>query len=261
MTITDQIGRQTIKSVRHFLDLFAFAARMGRLLLQRHGYGHAMVYRSTVKQVYFTAILALPVVCFIALIVGSIVIVQSVTYQNLTGGGFLLSDLIVILIVRELGPLFVAIIVVLRSGVAVTIEAGYMTVFKEMDLLQTMGIDPVHLIGIPRLLGITTATLCLFWVFDVTAIFGGYLVALAATDMPLEHLLSGIGKSISISDIFVPIIKALFFGIIIATNCLYRGFGVRHSIIEIPAVCSRAAVESLLYCLFVDIVISTMFYI
>ncbi len=256
-----KIGSETIKSANHFLELFAFARRLLALLFQRHKEGRAMVYRTTVKQIYFTAIQALPIVVFISLIVGSIIIIQSAGHSGLIEESAVLSDVIVILIIRELGPLFVAIIVILRSAIAITIEAGYMTILKEIDSIEMMGIDPVYVVCLPRLLGITTATLCLFLVFDTVAIFGGYAVAWTATSVPLDNFLSGIGKSITTTDIIVPIIKALFFGVIIAANCLYRGLNVKLDVTQIPSTCSKAAVECLLYCLFVNILISVLFYL
>jgi phospholipid/cholesterol/gamma-HCH transport system permease protein len=220
-----------------------------------------VLYRTTVRQVYFTAIQALPVVVFISLIVGSIIIIQSVGYSGLVEDSAVLSDVIVLLIIREIGPLFVAIIVILRSAIAITIETGYMTILKEIDSIEMMGIDPVYIVCVPRLVGITTAMLCLFWVFDAAAIFGGYGIAWTATRVPLDNFLSGIAKSITMTDIIVPIIKALLFGVIIATNCLYRGLHVEQAITEIPPTCSKAAMECLLYCLFVNILISVLFYL
>ncbi len=255
------IGRQTIKSVNHFLELFAFVFRMLTLLFRRHKEGRKMLYRTTVKQIYFTAIQALPVVIFISLVAGSIVIIRSVGYSELVEDPAVLSDLIVFTIIRQSGPLLVAIIVILRSAIAITIEAGYMTVLKEMDSLEMMGIDPVYVVCLPRLLGITTAMLCLFWVFDTTAIFGGYAIAWTATSIPLDNFLSGVGKSITPSDIIAPILKAIFFGVIIAANCLYRGLNVKHAITEIPPACSKAAVECLLYCMLVNILVSAIFYL
>jgi phospholipid/cholesterol/gamma-HCH transport system permease protein len=257
----EKIGRETIKSVNHFLGLFAFAWRLLTLLCQGRKKGRQMLYRTTVKQIYFTAIQALPVVVFIALIVGTIIIIQSVGYGGLVEDSALLSNVIVLLIIREMGPLFVAIIVILRSAIAVTIEAGYMTILKEIDSIEMMGIDPVYIVCLPRLLGITIAMLCLFWVFDAAAIFGGYAIAWTATSVPLDDFLNGIGKAITMTDIIVPIIKALFFGVIIAANCLYRGLHVEQTITEIPPTCSKAAVECLLYCLFVNILISVLFYL
>jgi len=219
------------------------------------------VYHITIEQIYFTAVQALPIIVFISLIIGSMIVIQFSKQFGSVEGNFILGNLVVFLIVRELGPLITAIIVILRSAVAVTIETGYMSVLHEVEAIEMMGIDPLYLVCLPRLIGITTAILCLFMIFDIVALVGGYIVSWMFTDIPMEDFLPEIGKAITGTDLAVGIIKAIFFGYIITTVCLYRGFKVEKSITEIPPATSKAAVECLLYCLFVTITISVIFYL
>ncbi|MEE9401695.1 MAG: ABC transporter permease [Desulfobacteria bacterium] len=260
-SLVQVIGRRTINSVNHILDLFAFTNRISGLLLRRHKIGRKIVLKFTSEQIYFTAIQALPIVVFIALITGSMLVIQLTGQFGTVEGRYILGELIVVLIVRELGPLFTALIVILRTAVAVTIETSYMSVLGELDALEMQGIDPVHIICLPRLIGITVAILCLFFIFDIVAILGGYAVAWTITDVPMENFLQEIGKSISGIDITVGIVKALFFGFTVTVTSLYRGFRVKRAFTEIPPETSKAAVECLLYCLFINIIISVIFYL
>jgi phospholipid/cholesterol/gamma-HCH transport system permease protein len=255
------IGRRTINSVNHMLDLFAFTSRISGLLLKRRQTGRKIVLKFTSEQIYYTAIQALPIVVFIALITGSMIIIQLTRQFGTVEGRYILGELIVILIVREMGPLFTALIVILRTAIAVTVETSYMSVSGELDALEMQGIDPVHIICLPRLIGITVAILCLFFVFDIVAILGGYAVAWTVTDVPVENFLREIGEALSAVDITVGIVKALFFGITVTVTSLYRGFHARKAFTEIPQETSKAAVECLLYCLFINIIISVIFYI
>jgi len=260
-SLVQAIGRRTINSVNHLLDLFAFTNRITGLFLRRHQTGKRIVLRFTLEQIYFTAIQALPIVLFIALITGSMIVVELTREFATVEGRYILGDLIVILIVRELGPLFTALIVILRTAVAVTIETSYMATLGELETLEMQGVDPVHVICVPRLVGITTAILCLFFVFDTVAILGGYAVAWIVTDVPVGNFLEEIGKSISVADIAVGIVKAVFFGFTITVTSLYRGFREKKAITEIPPEASKAAVECLVYCVFIDTVISVIFYV
>ncbi len=255
------IGRRTINSVDHMLDLFAFTSRILGLLLKRRQTGRKLVLKFTSEQIYYTAIQALPIVVFIALITGSMIIIQLTRQFGTVEGRYILGELIVILIVREMGPLFTALIVILRTAIAVTVETSYMSVSGELDALEMQGIDPVHIICLPRLIGITVAILCLFFVFDIVAILGGYAVAWTVTDVPLENFLQETGKSISGIDITVGVVKAVFFGFTVTVTSLYRGFHARKAFTEIPQETSKAAVECLLYCLFINIIISVIFYL
>ena len=260
-SLVQAIGRRTINSVDHMLDLFAFTGRILGLLLRRRQTGRKLVLKFTSEQIYYTAIQALPIVVFIALITGSMIIIQLTRQFGTVEGRYILGELIVILIVREMGPLFTALIVILRTAIAVTVETSYMSVSGELDALEMQGIDPVHIICLPRLIGITVAILCLFFVFDIVAILGGYAVAWTVTDVPLENFLQETGKSISGIDITVGVVKAVFFGFTVTVTSLYRGFHARKAFTEIPQETSKAAVECLLYCLFINIIISVIFYL
>ena len=94
------IGRRTIHSVSHMLDLFAFTSRISGLLLRRHQTGRKIVLKFTSEQIYYTAIQALPIVVFIALITGSMIIIQLTRQFGTVEGRYILGELIVILIVR-----------------------------------------------------------------------------------------------------------------------------------------------------------------
>ena len=260
-SLVQAIGRRTINSLNHVLDLFAFTNRIAGILLTRHKTGQKIVLRFTSEQIYSTAIEALPIVLFIALVTGSMIVIQLTRQFGTVEGRYILGELIVILIVRELGPLFTAMILILRSAVTVTVETGYMAVLGELDGLEMQGIDPLHIVCLPRLIGITVAILCLFFLFDMVAILGGYAVAWTVTGVPVENFLEEIGKAISGIDITVGIVKALFFGTTITVTSLYRGFRAERSISQIPPATSKAAIECLLYCLFINIIISVIFYL
>ena len=79
--------------------------------------------------------------------------------------------------------------------------------------------------------------------------------------MPMENFLAGIGKTVSGMDIVVGIVKAILFGLTISVVSLYRGFRIRKTVTEIPMETSKAAVECLLYCLFLNVVVSVVYYI
>ena len=259
-SLVQAIGRRTINSVNHVLDLLAFTYRLIAIPFKGPKAGRRLVLKFTFEQIHFTAVQALPVLVFIALITGSMMVIQFARYFAMVEGEYILGDLIVILVVRELGPLFTALIVILRSAVAVTIEASYMTILGELDALEMQGMDPLYLICLPRLVGITAALLSLFLIFDMVAIVGGYCVAWAA-DIPVENFLHEVGRAISGIDITVGIVKAIFFGFTITVTSLYHGFRVKRAVTQIPPQTSRAAIECLLYCMFENIIISVIFYI
>jgi len=255
--ITGLIGRYTIRSFNHVTTLLTFGAVLLRMLFKRPAEGRTLVRRIALEQIYFTAVQALPVIIPIALIIGSAIIIQ---FSKLSGQ-YDLGNIAVILIVRELGPAITALLIILRSATAVTIETGYMKVLHEIDALEMAGINIDWFVCIPRLVGITTAILSLFVVFDIVAVIGGYVVVWTITFLPLGNFLKQIAGAVTVSGIAVGLIKAVCFGITITVTSTYHGLRVGRYITEIPVAASRAAVECFFYCLVINVIISGLFYL
>ena len=257
MSITRLIGRRTIRSFNHVTTLLTFASILLRMLFRRPAEGRTLVRRIALEQIFFTAVQALPVIIPIALIIGSAMIIQ---FSRLSTQ-YDLGNIAVILIVRELGPAITAFLIILRSATAVTIETGYMKVLHEIDALEMSGINIVWFVCIPRLVGITTAILCLFVVFDIVAIIGGYAVVWTITYLPVGNFLRQIAGAVTVSGIVVGLLKAVCFGITITVTSTYHGLKVGSHITEIPVAASRAAVECFFYCLVINLTISALFYL
>ncbi len=257
MSITRLIGRSTIRSFNHVTTLLTFASILLRMLFRRPAEGRTLIRRIALEQIFFTAVQALPVIIPIALIIGSAMIIQ---FSRLSTQ-YDLGNIAVILIVRELGPAITAFLIILRSATAVTIETGYMKVLHEIDALEMSGINIVWFVCIPRLVGITTAILCLFVVFDIVAIIGGYAVVWTITYLPVGNFLRQIAGAVTVSGIAVGLLKAVCFGITITVTSTYHGLKVGSHITEIPVAASRAAVECFFYCLVINVTISALFYL
>jgi phospholipid/cholesterol/gamma-HCH transport system permease protein len=255
--IQGYIGRRAIDSIDHIMNIFAFNYRLSTLFFNRPLEGRALLRKIILEQIYYTAVEALTLIIPIALIIGSTLIIQF----TLISGQYDLGKVMVVLVVRESGPLITAILVILRSATAVTTEISYMNVLHEIDAIEMAGIDPMRFICLPRLIGITTAILCLFIVFDLVSIIGGYAIIWVVTYVKMGNFLGQIGKAITATDIAVGLIKALCFGVTITITCLIHGFSHKRQITDIPSGTSSAAVECFFYCLVINVIISVLFYL
>jgi phospholipid/cholesterol/gamma-HCH transport system permease protein len=255
--VVGALGRRTIDSINRIADLCALTYRLLSVALPLPRTGRALIKRVIFEQVYFTAVQALPVIIPVALIIGCMMIVQFVQLS----GQVDLGKVVVLLILRELGPLITSIIVILRSATAVTIEISYMNVLHEIEALEMAGIDPFHVLCFPRLVGITSAILSLILVFDLMAIIGGYAIVKGATILPVEGFFQQIARNMVGSDIIVGMLKGFFFGITISVTSLYHGLTPKNQITQVPVATSRAAVDCFFYCLVINIFISFLFYV
>lgn len=243
--------------MNHLFNLSAFAYRLLKLIPERSAHGGKVVRWAIVEQLYFTGIQALPIVIPVSLITGTMLISQFTWVSE----EYDLGKIILTLVVREFGPMITAFVVILRSASAVTIEVCYMNILNEIDAIEMSGIDPMRLVSFPRLVGITISILSLFIVFDLIAIFGGYVVVWAGTDLPMGNFLSQVGKAFSIEDMIVGIIKTICFGFTITVVSLYHGFNSKRQMTQIPSAVSRAAIECFIFCIVINIFISTVFYL
>ena len=192
-TIIGAIGKRTCHVSNQFATLLTFAYQILRTMASPPKKGMFLVRRITLEQIYFTAVQTLPVIILFAILIGSMIILQFSKFTGQTP----LGNIIALLLIRDLGPTLTALLIILRSATAVTVEISYMNVFNEMDALEMSGLDPLWVVCVPRLVGITSAILCLFIVFDITAILGGYGVVWLVTYINLGDYLSQIANNIS----------------------------------------------------------------
>jgi len=251
------LGRQATDRLNRYAEQSALFYRILRQIVVNPRAGRRLRLRIVVEQIYFTAVEALWILIPISLLLGSMMILQfsGVAAQHDLG------KITVALLIREFGPLVTALVVILRSATAVTIETGYMQVLREIEALELQGVDPLDILFVPRMIGITVSLLCLITIFCIVSVLGGYAIAWVLTTLPLQNFLAQIGKAVEPIDIVAVALKALFFGLGITVISLYYGLSVRKGITEIPVMTSRGAVACLFYCVAVNFALFAAFFL
>ena len=258
---SDSIGRQFLASVRYTLEVLQMVYLSVRAAIFDQSQGLRTVFGVVSAQIYFTGWQALPLVSVLALATGGIVILQSAAQLSILGGQAMLGNLLVVIVVREVGPLITALIVIARSGTAVASELGNMRVNREIEALEVMGINPLSYIVFPRLVGGVVSVLCLAFYFNVVAIFGGFLVTRALTDMPFSFFIDTLANATTVQDIGLFLLKNGFSGVIIFVVSCYQGMLVKQSSHEVPQVTTKAVVNSVIYVVSFNLLVTTFFYL
>lgn len=212
------------------------------------------------RQILFTGVDALPVLSVIALMLGMIIITQAATQLPKVGAGQLVGNIIVVVLIRELGPLITAFVVVARSGTAIATELGNMRVGQEVTALQLMRIPISQYLVLTRVAGLVLSMISLTLYFDMVAVFGGYLVAAGSLTVPFAVFFRAVVDSLSMMDLVVTVIKSVLFGSAIALICCHHGLAVRASYTEVPQQTTRAMINSVTICLILDIAITMAAY-
>lgn len=213
------------------------------------------------KQIYFTGFEAIPIISWIALIIGLVVVTQSLSILPRIGGEGLIGKILVWVVIRELGPLFASIIVIARSGTAIASELGSMKMSRELTALEAMGIDPMHYLVMPRVIGTAISVFVLTFYFEGISICGGYLLAGFGKEMTFSVYLSSVLEAMGFLEAGVSILKSVAFGLIIGAVCSYHGLMVQRSITEIPQEVTGAVIASLGLVFLTDAAFTMIFFI
>lgn len=261
MTFFEALGSWFLQIVENFLNFCAYNLLIARTLLSRRPQGQRASLRVLLKQVLFTGYDALPVVAFIALAIGAIAIIQSLNYLPLFGAEDFLGNILVTVIIRELGPLITAFFVIGRSGTAITTEIGNMVVNHEVEALESMGVDPVRYLVLPRMFGFAAALVSLNVYFDIFAILGGFLVSKFVVVTSLTTFLSRVLATMLLSDVVISLLKGIVFGSLIALICTFRGFTVKVSTTEVPQQTTKAVLNAVSALFLADGIIAAIYYL
>jgi phospholipid/cholesterol/gamma-HCH transport system permease protein len=254
------LGQWVLARAGGLLDFCAYNALVMRSMFHKRRGGLESSLSVLFKQVFFTGVQALPVIALVALALGAISIVQSLTQLPKFGGEAFIGKILITVIVRELGPILTGFIVIGRSGTAITTEIGNMVVQHEIEALEAMGIDPVRYLVIPRIFGVTASLVALNIYFDIFALVGGFLVSKTVLLTSFTIFLREIVSSMVVTDIAVSLLKGFIFGILVSIICTFRGFSVKLSSTEVPQMASKAVVGSITALFIADGIITFIYY-
>ncbi len=199
-----------------------------------------------------TGLNAAPIVALMSFLIGGILAQQGTFYFRRFGADLYVVDLAGMLTLRELGVLLTAIMVAGRSGSALTAELGSMKMREEIDALRVLGIDPVEVLILPRLLALITALPILTLIADLAALFGAALDAAIYGGIPGEVFLSRLHEAIDLQEFFVGFTKAPFMALIIGLIASLEGLNVLGSTESLGEHTTQAVVKSIFFVIVVD---------
>ena len=187
---------------------------------------------------------AVGLVTLLSGILSFLVISQATRELGRIGATDYIGTLIVIAIVRELGPLLTALVVVGRSGTAIAAELATNQVLGEVRALESMGIDPKQYLVLPRFIGSLVSVFALLVLFDFVAVMAGFAAA-RFQGLPGPRYFQIVLESLTNRDVWLTVLKALTFGSIVGIVPTYFGLSVRRASTEIPIAASRAVVSAI----------------
>lgn len=257
----DHLGRRVTSVIDYTWQVWLMVYLSFRAAVYDQSQGWRTVFSVISSQIYFTGWQAMPLITVLALATGGILILQSSMQLSLLGGQAMLGNLLIVVIVREVGPIVTALIVIARSGTAVASEIGNMRVNREIEALESMGINPLSYIVFPRIVGGVISVLCLSFYFNVIALAGGFMVTSVIHDMQFRFYAASLAQSLAAEDVGLFFLKNGFSGMIIFVVACYQGLLVRQSSHEVPQVTTKAVMNAIIYVTTFNLAVTTLFYL
>jgi phospholipid/cholesterol/gamma-HCH transport system permease protein len=163
-------------------------------------------------------------------------------------------------VVIELGPVLTALVVGGRVGASIAAELGTMKVTEQVDALETLAIDPIRYLVAPRLIAGLVMLPVVTIFADFLAIMGGWVVALVGLDVSTHTFFSGLKIFFHVSDVFSGLIKAVFFGAIIAMMGSFHGMRTEGGAEGVGIATTKAVVSSCLLILITDYILASLLF-
>jgi phospholipid/cholesterol/gamma-HCH transport system permease protein len=246
------LGRFAIRPLADTVAVLGvpYVAVKARVLEGRRGM--RLTGATILRQVYFTAVEPLPVFGFIAVVVATVLLLAASALMEPQGLSPLLPNFMAPVIVREVTPLLLGLVLVARTGTAVTTEIGTLRVTHELDALEAAGLNVDAFVVLPRVVGLTVAGAALMVITGLVGLLGGATVASLSPHVARVVTVDALVGALSPSAVGTTALKGASFGFLVACIACRHGLAVAHSTREIAVAGARATLQATLACLLVD---------
>ena len=257
---TERVGRSTVHGLKQGVGILGYIGRVTVEVSEAiyHPRGNLRV-AALIHQVEETGINALPIVGLLSFLIGIVLAYQGADQLKRFGAEVFTINLLGVGLLRELGGLVTAIIVAGRSGSAFTAQIGTMRVNEEIDAMQTIGINTVDALVLPRVIGLVIALPFLTLYADIMGLLGGAVMCYFDLGITIPVFMRQLQDAISVNTFLVGMIKAPVFAFIIALVGCFEGLQVERNAASVGKLTTRSVVESIFLVIVLDAGFSIMF--
>lgn len=253
------IGRTTCQGVDFLRGLFTLIGRVFAVLARNAARPRRYRFPSIVKFVQETGIAALLIISLLAVLISMVITFQGAVQLKKFGAGIFTIDLTVVALLREMGVLVTAIMVAGRSGSSFAAELGVMTIREEVNALRCMGMDPIEVLVAPRVVALLISLPLLTFIADLVGLIGTGLMAKPLLGVSVEQYLARVQQVANVTMLFVGLIKAPVFALLIAVIGCYQGMSVTGSAESVGRTTTLAVVQSIFMVIMADALFSVLF--
>ena len=214
----------------------------------------------TVAQAYFLGVQSIVIVLLTSLFTGMVISLEAANQAKTYGVSTLVGGGVAYVSSRELGPMLTAVVVAGRAGAAIAAELGSMVVTEQIEAVEALGLSPVQMLVVPRLIALMLMLPLLTIFADIVSILGGMYLAKAVAGISYTSFLDSARQFSFFDDYIKGMVKAVVFAALIVTICCYQGFGVRGGAAGVGKATTGAVVTSIILIFIANFVLSLIFF-
>ena len=255
MKALEDIGRGTT-------DFFEYAGGVASLSAESGSFIGRMRVRvaETFAQAYFLGVQSTPIVLLTSLFTGMVISLESAVQAVQFGVGDLVGGGVAFVSARELGPLLGSVVVAGRAGAAIAAELGSMVVTEQIEALEALGLSPIQMLVVPRLIALAVMLPLLTVFADIVSVLGGMWLANSVAHIGYETFLASARQAVSVLDVAKGLFKSVVFGCIIALIGSYQGLGTRGGAAGVGRATTGAVVISIILIFAANFIMSFLLY-
>ncbi len=254
MMVFGRLGRMTLRGIEQFGDATMLALQALALMFRRPWQG-----KHFVLQLYALGVGSLAIIIITGAFTGMVLALQGYYTLAKFGSESLLGAGVGMSIIRELGPVLGAFMVIGRAGSSITAEIGIMRVTEQTDALEMMAVNPKQRIILPRIVAVTLALPLLVSLFDVVGIGAGYLVGVDLLGVNPGAYMAELIAKIGMHDMYGGWVKTVVFGFLIGVICTYMGYRAEPTTEGVAKATTQAVVIASVSVLIIDYVLTSFF--
>ena len=252
-------GRGAQVMAEHAVGLLDFIGRLSFELLALLGKPGSWRWREFAAQVRVVFVGAIPIVAGMLFLLGVVFAYLLGDQAQQYGANIFVVDGLLLAILREVSPVIVAVLVAGRTGAAITAQLGTMKVTEEIDAITTLGLSPLAVLVIPRILALLLAMPLLVFIGDIAGIAGGMLVAQQQLDISYSMFIDRLADVIQLKTLVVGLGKAPVFAMFIALIACRMGLSVTRDARSVGANTTSTVVQSLIAIIILNAIFAVMF--
>lgn len=258
--LPEEVGRKTAILFDDIYAQISFVGEFTTAVVRALANPRRVRWRDAVYVAETAGANAFPIIVLIGFLMGLIMAFQSAMPLKQFGAEIFVANLLALSLLRELGPLVTAIILAGRSGSSFAAEIGTMTVNEEINALVTMGLDPVRFLVVTRVFAAMAMTPLLTIFFSAAGLIGGALVMLSL-GYPLVAFVNQVHMSVTLSDMFGGLFKAMVFSLLVCAIGCQRGLRTRGGASSVGQSTTSAVVSGIILIAVADGVFAVVFYV